>query len=52
MAIGDQRDLELARKNLITYFGRALPRARDVDVTNLTAPGMGFSNETLLVDLS
>jgi len=52
MAIGDQRDLELARKNLITYFGRALPGARDIDVTNLTAPGMGFSNETLLVDLS
>jgi aminoglycoside phosphotransferase (APT) family kinase protein len=52
MAIGDQRDLELARKNLTTYFGRVLPAVRDIDVTNLSAPGMGFSNETLLVDLS
>ena len=52
MAIGDQRDLDLARKNLVSYFGRVLPGARDVDVANLAAPGMGFSNETLLLDLS
>jgi aminoglycoside phosphotransferase (APT) family kinase protein len=52
MAIGDQRDLDLARRNLVAYFARALPGARDVDVQNLAAPGMGFSNETLLLDLS
>lgn len=52
MAIGDQRDLDLARKNLVSYFARVLPGARDVDVQNLAAPGMGFSNETLLLDLS
>jgi len=52
MAIGDQRDLELARKNLTTYFARVLPGASDIEVGDLSAPGMGFSNETLLVDLS
>jgi aminoglycoside phosphotransferase (APT) family kinase protein len=52
MAIGDQRDLDLARRNLVAYFARVLPGARDVDVQNLAAPGMGFSNETLLLDLS
>lgn len=52
MAIGDQRDLEQARKNLVAYFARVLPGARDVEVRNLAAPGMGFSNETLLLDLA
>lgn len=52
MAIGDQRDLDLARRSLEAYFARALPEARDVEVRNLAAPGMGFSNETLLLDLS
>jgi aminoglycoside phosphotransferase (APT) family kinase protein len=52
MAIGDQRDLDLARERLTAYFGRVLPDAHDVAVENLSAPGMGFSNETLLADLS
>src|SRR5262245_36668354 len=52
MAIGDQRDLDLAKQNLVAYFTRVLPGAREVDVRNLAAPGMGFSNETLLLDLS
>jgi aminoglycoside phosphotransferase (APT) family kinase protein len=52
MAIGDQRDLELAREKLTAYFARVLPEARDIEVRNLLSPGMGFSNETLLCDLS
>jgi aminoglycoside phosphotransferase (APT) family kinase protein len=52
MAIGDQRDLELAATNLKAYFARVLPDARDIRVENLTSPGMGFSNETLLLDLA
>jgi aminoglycoside phosphotransferase (APT) family kinase protein len=51
MAIGDQRDLDLARANLTAYFARVLPGASDIEVRNLAAPGMGFSNETLLLDL-
>src|SRR5690606_7050983 len=52
MAIGDQRDLDLARTRLTEYFAGKLPDARDVAVENLLSPGMGFSNETLLCDLA
>ncbi len=52
MAIGDQRDLDLARANLTTYFARVLPGASAIEVRSLAAPGMGFSNETLLLDLA
>jgi aminoglycoside phosphotransferase (APT) family kinase protein len=52
MAIGDQRDLELAQRNLEAYFARVLPGASAIAVRDLAAPGMGFSNETLLLDLS
>ena len=52
MAIGDQRDLERARTSLVAYFAGILRGSSDLDVQNLTAPGMGFSNETLLLDLS
>jgi len=52
MAIGDQRDLELARTNLEHFFARVLPGASAVAVRDLRAPGMGFSNETLLLELA
>ncbi len=51
MAIGDQRDLVLARTQLERWFATKLPGASDIEVRNLAAPGMGFSNETLLLDL-
>src|SRR5262245_5856222 len=52
MAIGDRRDLEQTRARLTEWFHGKLPEARDVAVSDLSAPGMGFSNETLLFDLS
>lgn len=50
MAIGDQRDPELTRRQLVPWFERRL--GREVEVRNLVVPTMGFSNETLLLDLA
>ncbi|HZR81041.1 MAG TPA: phosphotransferase family protein [Candidatus Binatia bacterium] len=52
MAIGDQRDPEATRAALTPWFASRLPDARDVEVRNLVVPTMGFSNETLLLDLA
>jgi aminoglycoside phosphotransferase (APT) family kinase protein len=52
MAIGDRRDLNQTRRQLADWLAAKLPGARDVTVSELTAPGMGFSNETLLFDLT
>lgn len=52
MAIGYQRDLDLTRTQLAPWFAAKLPGARDVEVRDLVAPGMGFSNETLLLELA
>jgi aminoglycoside phosphotransferase (APT) family kinase protein len=51
MAIGDSRDLEQTRVQLTTWLSGRLPAADDVVVSDLRAPSMGFSNETLLFDL-
>jgi aminoglycoside phosphotransferase (APT) family kinase protein len=51
MAIGDQRDPEETRAQLTPWFAARLPGARDVAVENLVVPTIGFSNETLLLDL-
>ncbi|MEY4947991.1 MAG: hypothetical protein RL698_202 [Pseudomonadota bacterium] len=52
MAIGDQRDPEVTRAQLTPWFAARLPEARDVEVRDLVVPMMGFSNETLLLDLA
>lgn len=52
MAIGDRRDLERTRAQLTEWLHRRLPDARHIAVSDLRAPGMGFSNETLLFDLT
>jgi aminoglycoside phosphotransferase (APT) family kinase protein len=52
MAIGDQRDFEHTRAQLAAWLARQLPAAHDLAVSDLHAPGMGFSNETLLFDLT
>lgn len=51
MAIGDSRDLAQTRVQLTEWLKRKLPEAADITVSELRAPGMGFSNETLLFDL-
>lgn len=51
MAIGDSRDLEQTRVQLTKWLSAKLPAADDVAVSDLRAPSMGFSNETLLFDL-
>lgn len=52
MAIGDQRDPEQTRAQLEPWFAARLPHATGVEVRNLVVPTMGFSNETLLLDLA
>ena len=52
MAIGDSRDLAHTRRQLSTWLRDRLPHAEDLTVSELTAPSMGFSNETLLFDLT
>ena len=52
MAIGEQRDPEQTRARLVPWFAERLPGARDVEVRDLVVPMMGFSNETLLLDLA
>ena len=52
MAIGDQRDPEVTRAQLTPWFAARLPEAREVEVRDLVVPMMGFSNETLLLDLA
>jgi aminoglycoside phosphotransferase (APT) family kinase protein len=52
MAIGDRRDLAETRAQLCEWFRARLPVADAIEVSDLQAPGMGFSNETLLFDLS
>jgi aminoglycoside phosphotransferase (APT) family kinase protein len=52
MAIGDQRDPEQTRAQLAPWFASRLPGASGVEVRNLVVPTMGFSNETLLLDLA
>lgn len=45
------RDLELTRKRLTEWFGRRLPAATDVQLSELSGPGMtGFSNDTVMFD--
>ena len=51
MAIGDSRDLEQTRIQLTDWLRGHLPGGAEVAVSELRAPGMGFSNETLLFDL-
>jgi len=47
-----ERDLDRTREQLIRWLGGVLPRAEDIEVTDLAAPSSsGFSNETLLFDL-
>ena len=52
MAIGDSRDLAQTRMQLNAWLRDRLPHAEDLTVSELRAPGMGFSNETLLFDLT
>jgi aminoglycoside phosphotransferase (APT) family kinase protein len=51
MPIPEMRDLAVARKVVRDWLAEQLPDARDVEVSELTAPGgTGFSNETLIFD--
>ena len=50
MAIGAQRDIELTRAQLARWFRPRLA-ADDIEVSDITAPWNGFSNETLLFDV-
>jgi aminoglycoside phosphotransferase (APT) family kinase protein len=47
-----QRDLESIHATLTDWLARKLDGATDVRLSPLTKPGLGFSNETLLGDLS
>src|SRR5438105_3891588 len=51
MAIGSQRNLDETRTVLTTWLREKVPRAKALRLSELRAPGMGFSNETLLFDL-
>lgn len=44
-------DLEATRKNLIPWFASRIPGADSVNLSSLTMPGAGSSNETFFVDL-
>ena len=48
-----ERDLVAARQKLAGWLARALPRATELELSQLSAPqASGFSNETLLFDLA
>jgi aminoglycoside phosphotransferase (APT) family kinase protein len=47
-----QRDLDAVRARLTGWLAARLPHARDVAVSSLRAPEAGFSNESLLFDLT
>ena len=47
-----QRDLESVRARLASWLRERLPSARGLAVSALQAPGAGFSNESLLFDLT
>lgn len=47
------RDLEATRADFAAWLGRTLPDARNLEVSELTAPGAtGFSNDTLFFELA
>ncbi|WP_329395849.1 phosphotransferase family protein [Streptomyces melanogenes] len=50
MPVPQQRDPELTRKHLTTWLAERLPEAADLRVRVEVPQGLGFSNETLLVD--
>jgi aminoglycoside phosphotransferase (APT) family kinase protein len=48
-----KRDLAATRERLLAWFAAKLPRARALELSELTGPGAtGFSNDTLLCDLA
>jgi aminoglycoside phosphotransferase (APT) family kinase protein len=49
--IPEQRDLTAARSSILDWLQTRRPQSRDLEISELTAPGAtGFSNETLLFD--
>lgn len=53
MPIPAQRDLTVARQSIQRWLASRRPEAKDLVVSELTAPGAtGFSNETLLFDVT
>ena len=50
--VSQQRDPEEIHASLTEWVRARMPAARDLRLSPLSRPGMGFSNETLLGDLS